>query len=237
MSRLDAIRARSNWRDMLEGQGQHLALLVLILCGAAWLLDRTVPQGRFLGLSSLGWAWASIWLAVAHQVIVAIVFRLQLHRGLLTRQLGRNDLGLWAVLFMPLLLARPVSITITAVLDHGSLGLWRPVSIGLGLALLLPAAMTLHSVHRHFGFARAMGGDHFRDMYQRMPRVRDGMFRYSDNAMYTFGFMGLWAIALLFGSTQALIVALVQHAYIWVHMYTVETPDMRWLYGPDPDRS
>ena len=42
----------------------------------------------------------------------------------------------------------------------------------------------------------------------------------------------LWGIALVFGSWNALVVALFQHAYIWVHMYCTETPDMRWVYGP-----
>jgi len=43
--------------------------------------------------------------------------------------------------------------------------------------------------------------------------------------------LGLWSIALLAGSRAALGVALFQHAYIWVHMYTVEAPDMRVIYG------
>jgi hypothetical protein len=237
-SRLDQIRATSTLADMVEGQAQHLLILALILCGAAWLLQHTEPRGQFLGLSSLGWAWVSIWLAVAHQVIVAIVFRAQLHRGLLTRRYGGDDLKVWGLVFFPLLAARPVTLTITAWLDRGSIDLWRPGEILLGLLLIVPAVMTMRSVIRHFGFVRAMGGDHFGDEFLHMPRVREGMFRYSDNAMYSFAFLGLWGIALLCGSWQALIVALVQHAYIWVHMYCVESPDMRWLYGPPPgDRS
>ncbi len=50
--------------------------------------------------------------------------------------------------------------------------------------------------------------------------------------MYGFAFLGLWGVAFLAGSWQALVVAFFQHAYIWVHMYTVEAPDIRWLYGP-----
>ena len=52
-----------------------------------------------------------------------------------------------------------------------------------------------------------------------------------DGAMYGVAFLGLWGIALLLGSWQALVVAAFQHAYIWVHMYTVEAPDMRLLFG------
>ena len=63
-----------------------------------------------------------------------------------------------------------------------------------------------------------------------MPIVEKGAFRYSSNAMYSFVFMGLWGIALLCGSWNALVLALFQHAYIWVHMYCTEGPDMDVLY-------
>jgi hypothetical protein len=49
--------------------------------------------------------------------------------------------------------------------------------------------------------------------------------------MYTFAFLALWAIALLTGSRAALAGALFQHAYIWVHMYCTEAPDMRVIYS------
>ena len=49
--------------------------------------------------------------------------------------------------------------------------------------------------------------------------------------MYTFAFFAFWAIALLAGSIAALAVALFQHAYIWVHWYCTEEPDMRVIYG------
>lgn len=37
--------------------------------------------------------------------------------------------------------------------------------------------------------------------------------------------------ALMFGSWNALVVALFQHAFIWVHMYCTEGPDMGRIYG------
>ena len=65
-----------------------------------------------------------------------------------------------------------------------------------------------------------------------MPLVNKGIFRYTKNGMYGVVFLGLWGIALLFGSWNALALALFQHAYIWVHMYCTEAPDMRFIYGP-----
>jgi hypothetical protein len=99
------------------------------------------------------------------------------------------------------------------------------------MSLLVPALYTLWSVARYFGFARAMGGDHFRRGFRAMPLVRQGAFRYSSNAMYSFAFLALWSIAVLADSRAALAAALFQHAYIWVHMFCTESPDMKVLYG------
>jgi hypothetical protein len=64
-----------------------------------------------------------------------------------------------------------------------------------------------------------------------MPFVRRGAFRWSPNAMYAYAFLLLWAIALIGNSRAALAVALFQHAYIWVHMYCTEDPDLQLLHG------
>ena len=87
------------------------------------------------------------------------------------------------------------------------------------------------AIARHFGVWRALGGDHFRDSYRQMTLVKEGAFKYSSNAMYVFAFLVFWSIALLSGSRAALALALFQHAYIWVHMYCTEGPDMRVIYG------
>ena len=233
MATLESIQSRTGWRDLAEGQGQHLILGVFLMAGAAWFLQEEAGARRFLGMDSVTWAWISIGLAVVHQAMVAVVFRLQLHTRFMTRLFGARDLRVWGRVFFPLLIARPVTVLIVGVLDRGSLGGPGWASLGPGLVLLVPAAYTMYCVKRYFSFERALGGDHFHERYRRMPIVRQGAFGWSQNAMYTFGFMGLWAIALICGSWQALIVAAFQHAYIWVHMYTVEGPDMRWLSGDE----
>jgi protein-S-isoprenylcysteine O-methyltransferase Ste14 len=95
----------------------------------------------------------------------------------------------------------------------------------------VPVVYTAWSVGRYFGIPRALGGDHFRQEYRELPLVREGAFKYSSNAMYAFVFLVFWAIALLTGSRAALASALFQHAYIWVHFYCTEEPDMQVIYG------
>ncbi len=63
--------------------------------------------------------------------------------------------------------------------------------------------------------------------------VREGIFKYSDNAMYVFGFMALWVPGIILQSKAALLLALFNHLYIWVHFYCTELPDMKIIYGDE----
>lgn len=231
MGRLDDIRKDSTWGQILEGQPQHLLIGTLLVVGAASLLIGDAHPPRTLGLTAVGWAMVSIWLAILHQVLVAIVFRLQLHKALLSRVFGDHDMTVWTAIFVPLLVARPLTILMTAITDTASLPEPRWAQVLIGVLLLAPAIWGMHSTLKHFTLRRAVGGDHFREDIRALPRVTGGLFSYTDNGMYGVVFFGLWGIALLFGSWNALVVALFQHAYIWVHMYCTEAPDMRRLYG------
>ena len=67
--------------------------------------------------------------------------------------------------------------------------------------------------------------------YKRKPFVDEGIFRYTRNGMYTFGFFSLWIPGLLLQSKAALCMALFSHLYIWVHYYCTELPDLRTING------
>lgn len=218
-------------RFFFNRQGLHLVALVLLVpvCGA--FAAPALGDGQWLGLTDTTWFWTSVGAAVVHQVIVAGVFRGQLGWSVLTRLFGKTDMIVWGIIFMPLLVARPLLIIGLAIADAGSAGLPEWFGIAAGSALLLPSVYAGYSVGRYFGIDRALGGDHFRQRYREMPLVREGAFAWSSNAMYAFVFLGLWGIALLTGSLAALAAALFQHAYIWVHYYCTEEPDMRLIYG------
>ena len=89
----------------------------------------------------------------------------------------------------------------------------------------------MYSVVHYFGMDRAYGIDHFDPAYRDKPFVKQGMFKYTDNAMYKFGFLILWSIALFTLSKAALLAAAFNHLYIWVHFYFTELPDIRQIYG------
>jgi protein-S-isoprenylcysteine O-methyltransferase Ste14 len=231
MPTLDDIRARSSWGQILEGQPQHAMMTILMTVGACALLDRSPDAPRLIGLTATGWAALSIALAVIHQVVVAVVIRLQLHRNLMTRLLGPLDMRIWAMIFLPLLAARPLTLILTGWADSVPITGYRTAEIVLGVALLAPAVWGMHSTLVHFTLPRALGGDHFREEIRALPKVTGGVFNHTDNGMYGVVFLGLWGIAFLFGSWNALVLALFQQGYIWVHMYCTEAPDLRRMYG------
>ncbi|WP_380053019.1 PEMT/PEM2 family methyltransferase [Falsihalocynthiibacter sp. SS001] len=231
MSHLENIRANATNRDLIEGQLQHLGIAVFMGIGACSLLVRVDDGPWYLMLNTVTWAKFAIILAIVHQFVVAAVFRLQLYKNWMSKRFGDRDMQVWAAIFMPLLIARPLLIMLTGWSDTTPITGIRPAEIILGLALIGVAGYGLYSVLEYFTLPRALGGDHFRDEYAQMPLVNQGIYKYTDNGMYGVVFLGLSGIALLYGSWNALVVALFQHAYIWVHMYCTEGPDMRRIYG------
>ncbi len=226
----DTLQVRANPAFFFKRQFQHL-LLVLVLVPGAWVL--AIPNldgGAFLGISDRTWLILCLATAVVHQVIGWLVFRGQLCFAIFTRWFGEKDLTVWGIIFLPFLAARPLALIGLAVADGGSLGWPRWLGMGLGLLLLMPTLYTGWSISKYFGLDRALGADHFRERYRHMGLVTQGIFAWSDNAMYMFAFFGLWAIALMANSRAALAVALFQHAYIWVHMFCTEEPDIQVLY-------
>lgn len=209
----------------------HL-LSLFVLVPATWLLARTfLDDVRWLGLTNTSWFWLSIGLAVVHQVVVWIVFRLQIGWATLTRIFGQADLIVWGFLFQVLLTGRIVAVIGLAQTTQNTLPVPRTLAMVVAFILLVPFVYLIWSVFRYFGLVRAMVGDHFRIKYRQMPLEDRGIFRYSSNAMYTFGFLVLWAIGLIHLSIPALLLAAFNHIFIWIHYYCTEKPDMKIIFG------
>ncbi len=207
-------------------------LFLLIFVPMAWVLASPAMGERFfLGFWARDIFWIGLSLVILHQIIVWIVFRLQLGWAVLTRIFGSYDLTFWGIVFLPLLAARPVFVLLLARATQDTLFVSRQTGIILGFIFLLPAIYTFWSVIKYFGVTRAMGGDHFRVFYREKGLVKKGIFRFTGNGMYAFGFFLLWAIALFHASQAALVLAIFQHAYVWVHYFCTEKPDMDLIYG------
>ncbi len=102
--------------------------------------------------------------------------------------------------------------------------------------LFIPAIYLFYSVEKYFGLDRACGMDHFYpEIAKDEPFVKQGIFKYTTNGMYKYGFLVLWIPGILLQSKAAIFIALYSHIYIWIHYYTTELPDIRIIYGERSD--
>ena len=226
-----------NYTHFFRGQGLHLAgLASLITAAAAAAALPGFSEGELLGLSTRTWYWLAVGEAVAHQVYVWLCWRLELGSQKITRTFGPKGFLLYQVGFAVLIVARPVLVVALASSNTGTLTVDPLLARTLALVAIIPVVYLGYSVGRYFGVARAFGADHFDPAYRSMPMVREGIFRFSSNSMYVFGFLLLWAAGLWFRSVAALAFAAFSHAYIWVHYLATEKPDMQAIYGSPPAR-
>jgi hypothetical protein len=219
----------------LEQQWLHALALMALLVGA-WFVARSCPcfhRGEFWGISTWTWFWIAVEVPILHQVFVVLFWRAQLHTDLVPRLFGGYGFEVYATLFTILILARPVVITILALSSEGSLVGNPNLFKVLAVTAAIPVVFLFYSVARFFGFKRAYGIDHFDPSYRSQPLVRQGIFRFTANAVYIFGFLLLYIPGLWLASRPAILAALFNHLYIWVHYFTVEKPDMRRICGSD----
>ena len=215
-----------------ERQLEHLISLIVLVFAAYWASRAEgVLSGSLYGLDTAFWFWLAIAIPIAHQVFVWIAWRAELGYSTITRTFGDRGFIYYSVVFMLLLVARPIAIAFLAVSNQGSLQTDPRVLNSIALVLLVPILYLFYSLVKYFGVKRALGIDHFDAGYLEKPLVRKGIFKYANNSMYVFGLLILWLPGLLLASKAALLAALFGHVYIWVHYFTVELPDMRYIYG------
>jgi hypothetical protein len=217
---------------MFEKQGWHLIFLLFILTGVAFLAQGQALAGSLWGLSTVTWLWLAIAVPVFHQILVVLLWRGQLYHGWMTNTFGERGFFIFKIAFTLLFVLRPVTVLLLGLSNFRTLTCPPGVMVTLGIILLFPFGFTMLSVVRYFGLDRAYGIDHFDlETYRAQPLVREGMFRYTENAMYKFGFLILWSLAFFTSSRAALLAAAFNHLYIWVHYYFTELPDMAHIYG------
>ena len=168
------------------------------------------------------------------EVYVWLIWRIELHRRTFTSRYGvHKAFRAYAIGFTVLFVGRLISIGLLSASNQGSLAVDPRLSF-LIAALITPLVLYLfYSVKKYFGVRRAFGIDHFDRNYNE-PFVKGGIFRYTSNGMYIFGLMILYLPGLLLLSPAALLAALFNHVYIWVHYYCTERPDMKVIFGDRP---
>lgn len=222
---------------LFERQGLHLGLLAVLLAAVGIVVSRfgAAIEGSLWGVSTSAWFWIAVGSAIAHQGYTWLAWRLQLHAGAFTRAFGKAGFRAYRFVFGILGVSRLLIIPL-AVANRGSLELPGVLQWGVSGVFLLLSGYLFYSVIRYFGINRAAGLDHFDLEAQHWPLVEKGIFRFTSNGMYAFGFLAVWIPGLALESAAALLAAAFQHAYIWVHYVCTEKPDMERIYGDLPGR-
>jgi hypothetical protein len=86
-----------------ERQLWHVLLLAGLLAGVVALLNDTMLAGQFLGVTTKTWLILAIAVPILHQVYVWLVWRTELHYGLITHWFGKNGFIYYAIGFTILL--------------------------------------------------------------------------------------------------------------------------------------
>jgi protein-S-isoprenylcysteine O-methyltransferase Ste14 len=217
---------------MFERQGLHLGL-ALALGALVWVIGgRAAEAGTFNGLPTSVWLWASLGTAALHQIYVMLAWRAELHYRALSQRFGRAAFVLYACGFVDFAFWRGVALVALALANRGAWTL-PPALVGaVTLVLVIPWGYLVWSIARTFGWRRALGSDHFPG--DKRGLVREGLWGMVDNPMYALGPLVLYLPGLWLGAPLALLSAAFQHAYMWVHWYCTERPDMERIYGgPD----
>ena len=223
---------------MFKKQTQHYFLLIVLILGVYFLATGDVLSGQLWGISTQTWLWIAVATPILHQVFVALAWRSELYHHKMTEWFGDRGFLIYKVIFTILFVGRPVTLILLGISNANTLGLNPAISYAVAVILFVPFVYTMYSVARYFGMDRAYGADHFDpSIYKGKPFVKQGMFKYTDNAMYKFGFLGLWVIGFAFLSKAVLLAALFNHLYIWVHYYFTELPDIKFIYGDSSKES
>jgi len=220
-------------KHIFQYQTLHLVLLLILLALVTIYLsfNSQVLFGSYWGISATTWFWLAIAVPITHQTYVMLVWRFELYQRTFSKRWGiAKAFKYYTLGFSILFASRLISIIFLALSTQDS---WdtSPILAYTLAAIITPLAIYLfYSVKRYFTMARAYGVDHFDPNYHE-PYVKQGIFKYTDNGMYVFGLMILYLPGLLLFSKAALLVALFNHIYIWVHFYCTEKPDMLKIYG------
>lgn len=212
-----------------------LSLIVMLLVVHLCLVNSSeMLNGTLWRISTKTWFWLAIAVPVVHQIYVWLIWRLELYQRIFTKRYGlKRAFNIYAIGFTVLFVGRVITIIILANSNKNSLHI-NPIFAYAAAALITPLVIYLfYSVKKYFTIKRAYGIDHF-DKHYSEPFEKKGIFKYTNNGMYTVGLLILYLPGLLLLSKAAILAALFNHVYIWVHYYFTERPDMLEIYGDAP---
>ena len=199
-------------KKLLYKQGWHFLSLLILITGMSFVLKiENILQGEYWGLSTKTWLIIVLVLPILHQVFVVIVWRLEYYQQAISKKFGETGFKIYGFLFMIFLIGRPLTITFLAISNQESFDLLWSWRWALTIILGLPFIYLVYSLKKYFGIPRALGEDHFKpEVYRNSKLIKKGIFKYTNNGMYFYGFLGLYLPGILLASKAALAAAVFQ---------------------------
>lgn len=189
-------------------------------------------SGNLFGIPTLDWCYIAVATPILHQIYVLVCWRLELYHQSISKNFGKTGYKIYKIGFAILILLRPITLIFLAISNTNTFELGSTTTIVITIMLLLPAIYLFYSVKKYFGIDRAFGEDHFKpEKYQNQEMIKKGIFKYTSNGMYIYGFLLLYIPAIIWHSKAALVIAIFNHIYIWAHYYFTELPDIKKIYN------
>ena len=214
-------------------QHWHFLILLVLLIGIYFVVRGypTLLKGELLGVNTSTWFLLAILSPIVHQIYVVVCWRMELFYNSISKVFGAKGFKIYKIGFAILILSRVLTIILLAASSANTLEINAVFAYIIAGIIIIPSIYLFYSVKKYFGFDRAFGIDHFNPKaFKKEPFVKKGIFKYTDNGMYIYGFLILWIPGLLLLSKAALVAALFNHVYIWVHYYFTELPDIKVIY-------
>jgi len=205
----------------------HIGGLMILFYLGCQLVDFNNNSNIFLGISAKSWFLFSMMTPLLHQGYVWLCWRSELCWKTISRTIGFKA---YAVIFIIIMILRLSSIGLCFA-DYGTWFTPGWIAWSVSVLIFIPFIYTIYSVKKYFGFMRAAGIDHFDPSYKDIPFERRGIFKWSSNAMYTYGLAIPFGFAIATGSQSMFIVSFYTYISIWLHYFCTEREDFKVIYG------
>lgn len=222
---------------VLKYQFWHvLGFILLFYAADNMYLALNIPMNKFWGVPTYYWFLICIFASFVHQVCLACLWRAELYYKTLSKRFGKKSFTYFQYFFWIFVLIRIISFIGVVSADKDSLKIQTLPRIFFPIIFLILAIWAMYSTLKYFSIKRASGYDHFNPEECRNKKmVCEGSFKYCANSMYSFFFLIFWAVALIFASKAALVLAFFLHFFIWLHYFCTEKPDMDYIYKSETE--
>ena len=205
----------------------HIGGLIVLYYVALQMVDFETDSNVFLGISAKSWFLFAMMTPLLHQGYVWLCWRSELCWKTISQTIGFKP---YAVIMIIIGILRLSGIGLSFA-DYGSWFTPGWIAWSISMLFFIPFIYTIYSIKKYFGFMRATGIDHFDPSYKDMPFEKRGIFKWSSNAMYTYGLAIPFGFAIATGSQSMFIVSFYTYISIWLHYFCTEREDFKVIYG------